>query len=47
MDGIAMCVGMTGLLVYISKKLFSFQDEFKQMPLRAGIFLVLTAQKFQ
>lgn len=47
MDGIATSVGMTGLLVYTGKKLFSFQDEFKQMPLKAGIFLVLTAQKFQ
>ena len=51
MDSIAghiLHVGMTALLVYTSNKLcFRFQDEFKQMPLRAGFFLILTPQKFQ
>jgi len=51
MDGVAgyiLHVGMTALLVYIKNKLcFRFQDEFKQMPLRAGVFLILTPQKFQ
>lgn len=37
---------MTALLVYTSSKLI-FPDEFKQVPLRTGIFLILTPQKFQ
>lgn len=51
MDGVAgylLHVGMTALLVYTSSKLcFRLPDEFEQMPLRTGIFLILTPQKFQ
>lgn len=42
--GYILHVGMTTLLVYTSNKLCF---EFKQMPLRAGIFLILTPQKFR
>lgn len=51
MDDIAgyiMHMGMMVLFVYTDNKLcFKFQDEFKEMPLRAATFLIMTPQKFQ
>lgn len=51
MDITAGCtphVGMTALFVYTSSTLcFRFRDKLKQMPLRVGVFLIMTPQKSQ
>lgn len=47
-DGYLLHVGMTALFVYTRSKLsFRFPDEFKQIPLRTDVFLILITQKFQ